>query len=252
MRDLSNQYELQILVNGSPITEYFHDNNYFVEGRESTEFSIQIKNSSFEDIEAIISLDGLSILDGKQAGNKSSGFVVKAYNSAKLDGWAISNQQAKAFFFTAGSNSYAAKTKKASNIGVIGAMIFRKKQPKMVWRNNLLQTNQTPWNVVTGPRLNQVSASISASASATGAIAFNSASADAENNLGAGWGDTISQTLVNVNFERRDPDNPDSLMAIYYDDRKGLERRGIVLDRSKSYSDPFPAYSSSKFCQPPK
>lgn len=250
MFDISKQYHLSVLVNGNPITEYFHDNNYFVEGREGKEFSLSVNNTSYEDIEVILAVDGLSILDGKEAGHKSNGFVIKAHTSNVFPGWTISKTGAKAFYFTGKSDSYAerTRTKAASNVGVVGAMVFRKKPVPLTYSG---------FRGIGNPAGDYFQGHMGASLSA-GAIyneantGFgNNATTKDINNLGAGWGQTVQQNLVDVKFDRRDPENPDAILAMYYDDRKGLERRGIVLDRAKAYSDPFPAYNNSSYCKPP-
>ena len=41
-----NQYELNVLVKGRPIAEYSHNGQFFIEGRDGSNFEIEFKNLS--------------------------------------------------------------------------------------------------------------------------------------------------------------------------------------------------------------
>ncbi len=74
--------------------------------------------------------------------------------------------------------------------------------------------------------------------------------------LGTGWGDELEHKVTLVEFSRRDDSNPDEILVIYYDTRKGLENRGIRViqtkkKRVKKLPSPFPTYSESGATPPP-
>lgn len=74
--------------------------------------------------------------------------------------------------------------------------------------------------------------------------------------LGTGWGDELEHKVVLVEFTRHDAYNPNELLVIYYDTRKGLENRGIRVvqtkkKRVKKLPDAFPTYSGSGATPPP-
>ncbi len=80
--------------------------------------------------------------------------------------------------------------------------------------------------------------------------------ADETFNIGTGWGDEVEHNVTVVNFERNNPMVADSLIAVYYDTRKGLEARGIkvVKERRKKTQDlpdAFPTYSETGARPPP-
>lgn len=69
-------------------------------------------------------------------------------------------------------------------------------------------------------------------------------------NLGVGWGDKIDHQIEVVDFQRKNKTDPTALIAVYYDDLKGLQNRGIVTTaKTDELPDPFPTYTSG--CKPP-
>lgn len=137
----TNNIELRVLVKGRPVTEYFHEAQYFIEGREGTDFELQVRNKSGNRVMAILSVDGLSITDGKPAGSESPGYVINAYQTITIPGWKLSGDQAAKFTFGSRSSSYVAQSEgDTSNSGVIGLMVWseKKAQPvNSIWSSRL-------------------------------------------------------------------------------------------------------------------
>ena len=130
-----NNTEVKLLIRGKQITEYEHNGNLFIEGRQGSEFEIEIVNRNNFRIEAVVSVDGLSITDGKDAGTNSAGYLVEANSTVRVPGWKLSNEQVAAFFFSGKKQSYATQSTGSSrNNGVIGAMIFRER-PRTTYQN---------------------------------------------------------------------------------------------------------------------
>ena len=129
-----NQYELNVLVKGRPINEYPHNGQLFVEGRDGSNFEIEFKNLSPLRVEAVLAVDGLSVIDGSEAGPTSSGYVVEPYGKVRIPGWKLSDEQVAAFVFSGKKKSYAAQTGSGStrNTGVLGAMVFAEKRKAYV------------------------------------------------------------------------------------------------------------------------
>ncbi len=59
-----NNVELRLLIKGRPAQEFFHNGNTFLEGREGSNFEVEVINRNPFRIEAVISVDGLSVVDG--------------------------------------------------------------------------------------------------------------------------------------------------------------------------------------------
>ena len=120
-----NLYELSILVNGRPIREYGHRGLTYVEGRKDQTYSIRFRNNSSMRVLAIISVDGIGIVDGKPATAESRGYVVPAYASAEFKGWRKSLDKIHDFVFDPKSGAYSAQTQGTDrNCGIVSVKVF--------------------------------------------------------------------------------------------------------------------------------
>jgi hypothetical protein len=125
---LHNNFEIRVLVKGRPVNEYPHNGQVFLEGRHGSNFEIEFKNLSPTRVEAVLSVDGLSVIDGKEAGPASSGYVVDAFQTVRIPGWKLTDEQVAAFVFAGKGKSYATQSTGSSrNNGVIGALVFAEK-----------------------------------------------------------------------------------------------------------------------------
>ena len=63
----NENYTVDILVNDKPVRKFPFNDKLFVEARKGQEYSIRIKNNSWQRILAVASVDGLDVLTGKLA-----------------------------------------------------------------------------------------------------------------------------------------------------------------------------------------
>ena len=119
-------YEVNILVNGSRCKQYSHNGKLFIEAKKGSEYSIEIKNNTWQRILAVCSVDGLDILNGKKAEENGNGYVINGNGSLKADGFRVSNEKVAKFLFDYKGGSYAASKEDGSdrNVGVIGIRLF--------------------------------------------------------------------------------------------------------------------------------
>lgn len=139
--------DFSIIVKDREITEYTHRGQTFVEGREGSEYEIVIKNKTAGRIEAVVSVDGLSIIDGKTAGLSSSGYLLNAYETIKIPGWKVDNSVAAKFAFSGKKESYSTQMNggDSKNNGVIGLMAFGEKTKPLKYTHRT--PIKTPWNI---------------------------------------------------------------------------------------------------------
>lgn len=153
---IKEKFELSVLVNGKPIREYFHNGRFFVEAKNKTEYSLKLKNHSHKKILAIVSVDGIEVLQGKKAADTSSGYVVNPFSSLNIAGYRIDDNNVATFKFTSGEEtgdapSYAslvennfdevkAYANPSQNNGVIGVRIWEEKDGKFIpaWDNKTI------------------------------------------------------------------------------------------------------------------
>jgi hypothetical protein len=132
-------YDISILVNGNRCKQYFHEGKTFIEAKDGSEYTIEIKNNTYSRVLAVCSVDGLDILTGKPAVSSNPGYVISAYNVGKFDGFRVSDDKVAKFVFGSKGSSYAADKEDGSerNVGVIGIRIFQEKIKPPVYRTEV-------------------------------------------------------------------------------------------------------------------
>lgn len=238
-----SNYSMWIEINNKSVREYFHDGQYFIEGREGSPFIIKLKNDTSSKIKAIISVDGISIIDGNPAGEKSQGYVISPLSTETFVGWRTSETTVNEFYFSNKRKSYVNRTDaNPANIGVIGAMIFSEEQ-----RNYYSYATPT---IGTYPVYSTTGFPYNASDVYTGTRGISTI-ATSSANIGTGFGNEV-QSNSYQDYYSIFRTNPDEILCVYYDDRQGLEKRGIIVDPTKSYPNAFPEYSkTNKFVKRP-
>jgi hypothetical protein len=119
-------YEINVLVNGSRCKQYHHEGKTFIEAKQGSEYTIEIKNNTWQRILAVCSVDGLDILNGKPAVENGNGYVINGHGVLKADGFRVSDEKVAKFLFGNKDSSYAASKEDGSerNVGVIGVRVF--------------------------------------------------------------------------------------------------------------------------------
>jgi hypothetical protein len=126
----NNNYEVDILINDKPIKKYAFENKIYVEAKPNQHYTIRIKNNLCGRILTATSVDSCNVISGKnEEVNSSPGYIVNGYNSLKIDGFRISDEEVAEFRFDKKDKSYAASKKDNSeqNVGIIGIRIFNEK-----------------------------------------------------------------------------------------------------------------------------
>src|SRR5688572_11573753 len=106
---------------------YHHQGRHYVVGKPGNEYRIDVRSNHAREILAVISVDGVNAVSGETANWGQTGYVLGPHDFYGIRGWRKSLQRIAAFFFTEHENSYAARTGRPDNVGVIGVAVFRKK-----------------------------------------------------------------------------------------------------------------------------
>jgi hypothetical protein len=115
---------------GVRLSPYYHDGEYWIAGRPGARYAIEIRNRLGERLLAVASVDGVNILSGATAAWDQEGYVFDAYEDYQITGWRKSDADVAAFTFTASPNSYAERTGRPANVGVIGVALFRERDQR--------------------------------------------------------------------------------------------------------------------------
>lgn len=191
----SNNYSLEVLVNGRPVQEYYKDSKSFIEAREGTEYTLRFRNNSWKRVLAVFSVDGVEVLKGKAASQADNGYIVDAFYSIEIKGYRIDEETVAAFKFSSGTQSYAVvvgaektnpktgethQEKTDRNNGVIGVRVFEEDVPDHNYKEQYKPLPVIDWS---GGRMGRVfypsfgvyTSSLSSS-STTGSLGFSPAS----------------------------------------------------------------------------
>jgi hypothetical protein len=127
------RFDLQILVNGRQLDEYYARGRNYVEAIEGAEYEVRIRNPLPIRVAVALSVDGLNTIDARHttAWNASK-WVVEPYGTISISGWQMSSERARRFYFTSERDSYGAKLGQISNLGVVSAVFFRERRSIVV------------------------------------------------------------------------------------------------------------------------
>ncbi len=226
---------------------YRHEGRYYVVGRPGNEYQIRVRNRGGADILTVVSVDGVNAVSGETADWSQTGYVLGRYQSYDIKGWRKSEQRVAAFFFTEHQNSYAARTGRPDNVGVIGVALFRKKMEPEARIELYRPRRDAP---ASGPR--EDSSYSAAEDSLSGAGSARSAESAAgprhappqqapqkSASLGTGHGRSETSHITYTNFERS-TDHPEEVIAIHYNTYSNLMAMGVIRAPRIALPTPFP------------
>lgn len=126
-------YTFQVLLENAPVQTFYHRGETYILGAQSQRYTIRIHNNTGRRVEAVASVDGLDVIDGKAASWGKRGYLIAPWRYVDIDGWRLSQSNVAAFRFGSVSQSYAAQSGKSTHhVGVIGVAIFEEKAPEPV------------------------------------------------------------------------------------------------------------------------
>jgi len=223
------------------------DSQRYVVGTPGHEYAIRIRNETSRRILAVTSVDGVNVVTGETAGPEQSGYVIEAGGSVEIAGWRRSLERTSAFYFTDLGDSYAARTGRPRNVGVIGVAVFHEVLRPMI--SSFLRDKIVAHENEGDPRVRAERADAAApaapaqdAAGETGRLAASEPRQMLSNKLGTGFGRDEASLVQRVRFERA-TSAPAESISIQYDRRDNLIAMG-VLPRpryAQQTPDPFPA-----------
>lgn len=221
---------------GRQLPVYWHEGRAWVAGKPGNEYAVRIRNRGREEVLAVVSVDGVNAVSGETASPHQSGYVIAPWRPFELTGWRKNLGSTAAFYFTSLPDSYAARTGRPDNVGVIGVALFRKKSPP------------PPAPAEIAPLSRQDSAAPSAS-SGPRAEAYAGKREDAQSmrdqaKLGTGHGRTEVSHARYVGFERATA-YPVETVSIHYDSHHNLVARGVIpraVPVRPAMPTPFPGF----------
>jgi len=256
---------------GERLTPYRHGGNLYVAGTPGERYAVELRSMRGERVLTVLSVDGVNALTGQTAATLQSGYVLDGMRSYAISGWRKSMDDVAQFVFTELPDSYAARTGRPGNVGVIGVAVYREKpvppaQPGAAMPS--LSTTQprraeSSHDELGAAARQELSAPLPAAKaeSDSGSSVSNGAAAgmlerrtdQAEARaaapaqiekkamkLGTGHGEREYAPTRYTEFVRNSG-TPDEIVSIHYDSRANLVARGIIPSPRRAEPSPFPA-----------
>jgi hypothetical protein len=232
-------------TDGRVLPIYNHEGRRYVIGKPGNEYAIRVRNDGGERALAVMSVDGVNVITGDTASPSQSGYVLDAHGSFEIAGWRTSQSRTAAFFFTTLANSYATRTGRPDNVGVIGVAVFRERPRVVLQFDGKLERQRAARDEADRPAAPGASPSLQDRAD-------SGAMAEKKSQIGTGYGRSETSYAQYTRFERAS-DTPSETIAIYYDSYENLLAQGVPVGRTpiaRSRPEPFP--DGGHFAPPPR
>jgi hypothetical protein len=234
---------------GRELPVHWHEGRAYVVGAPGNEYQVVLRNSRAEDLLAVMSVDGVNVLTGQTASSNQGGYIVGANDRIEVKGWRKSMSEIASFYFTSLGDSYAGRTGRPADVGVIGVALYRRAAPRYVpqpepqplesWgpSNDSRAPSQAPKAEGNEAR--------ERSDSATGGLAKRTAPSIAAPQpsapLGTGHGRREESRTYYTQFDRATT-APEEVIAIYYDSYRNLVAQGVISNYAGARDPkPFPS-----------
>jgi hypothetical protein len=219
---------------GASLAMTYYRGEYWVAGRPGARYAIEIRNHEAGRMLAVTSVDGVNVLSGETAAWNQSGYVFTSGERYQISGWRKSDSQVAAFVFTASPNSYAERTGRPANVGVIGIALFKERpaQPKYITRESDSLRSDS-----------RVAGNRSAPVASPTPLAPK---------LGTAHGEREDSFVARTQFERLQSE-PNEVIRIHYDSQQNLLAMGILRrpHLQPDTANPFPDSPGSSYVPDP-
>jgi hypothetical protein len=255
-----NLVDLQIVdrSRGDLLSTWRYRGANYVAGRPGDRYAVRLTNRSGARVLVVLSVDGVNAVSGETASTGQTGYVLGPWQTAEITGWRKSYSEAAAFYFTALPDSYAARTDRPDNVGVIGAAVFRERVQQPVLRPFESQppvaSNRYDGEMRQEPERRAQAAGSVGAADASGERSNAAPAAAAPpmtrdrdtlakaEKLGTGHGEREYSPTTQTSFERASS-QPAEIVQVRYDSYANLVAAGVIgRPRPPVAPQPFPGF----------
>lgn len=234
---------------GQWLPQYPHRGDTWVAGMPGHRYSVRLTNTTGERVLVVLSVDGVNAVTGQTAAASQAGYVLAPWETTEIAGWRKSLDDIAQFVFTDLGDSYAARTGRPRNVGVIGVAVFEEARPRYY-------APEAPpiARGYDGRERSLGERSASAPAATADAIAEeSSAKSAARQSIGTGHGQREWSPVGRTDFSRASR-SPAQLTQLRYDDHHRLIALGVIprwRDRSRFHDRPE-AFPEGFVADPPR
>lgn len=205
---------------GQWLPTYPHRGDHWVAGEPGHRYAVRLTNTTGERVLVVLSVDGVNAVTGETAAPSQAGYVLDPWETTEITGWRKSLDDVARFVFTDKGDSYAARTGRARNVGVIGVAAFR--EARAYYRTPPPIAESAPYPPHAGAR----SEAAEASAASPEASSARDAAASRQR-TGTGHGEREWAPVGSTRFVRA-RHTPDQISQIRYDEPRRLVALGIL------------------------
>jgi len=239
---------------GSVLPTYRCRGEYWVAGTPGARYSIMVQSHRGQRLLAVTAVDGINVISGETGAWGQSGYVLGAGESYEIAGWRKSDAEIAAFNFTSAGRSYAERTGRPANIGVIGVALFLERPVRV---SQYVAPDQKA-EEASRDRSEGAARAAPQSPLASPLSSPKLAGAQSQSNmapaekLGTGHGAREASYVQNTQFDRLSS-TPNEVIKIRYDSFENLVAMGVVPSRPawRPGPNPFPDSTSPRYVPDP-
>lgn len=222
------QLQVRDRETGRTLTQHSDGARQWIAGEPGHRYAIDLYNASHQRVLVVLSVDGVNAISGQTAATNQGGYVLDPWERITIDGWRKSLHNVAAFEFTRLPDSYAARTGRPGNVGVIGMAVFAERQP-LRWSE--APRHRPKLQAPAGPA-DDASAELDKRAGSSRAPGAYEPETLAENRaarqyLGTGHGEQSWSPARQTQFERASH-QPQQVTELYYDHAERLVALGVL------------------------
>jgi hypothetical protein len=260
------QVDVYDRTDGLALPVYAKNGQSYIVGTPGHEYAVRIRNCTGGRVVVVTSVDGVNVVSGETAAPTQTGYVLDPWGSVEIAGWRKSMDRTAAFYFTDLGDSYAARTGRPQNVGVVGVAVFQETPQPIVWPDFMKRLGAA--GRVDAPASSDANGAAAASTArqvgATDSVAQPAPAAPRERSelaaddsrardsvesapktlgkLGTGHGRSEDSPATTVAFQRASH-TPAETLAVQYDRRENLVAMGVLPPpyyARRQQPDPFP------------
>ena len=217
---------------GEPLKIWRHGGRNYVAAVIGQRYYLRLTNKLNERVLSVVAVDGVNVITGATATPEQTGYVLGAWQQHDILGWRKDQHQVAAFYFTNVEDSYAARTGRENQTGVIGIAIYRERAerpeiavispPAPAVEDRAKSANESPRRMV--------EPSLKSEAAPLASMPLR------EDRLGTGHGERLASQIRSTSFIRA-TSSPNEVLTLYYDSYANLVARGIIPKAWPRYPD---------------
>ncbi|MBA3930608.1 MAG: hypothetical protein C0521_13560 [Xanthomonas sp.] len=229
---------------GEWLAQHPYRGDLWVAGTPGNRYRVRLTNTTGERVLVVLSVDGINAITGQTANPSQAGYVLEPWQTTEVAGWRKSMNDVAQFVFTDLGDSYAARTGRPRNVGVIGIAAFREARAYRY-------PQYTPPPIARGSMEKRAEAEAAAPAGSSRSIAANDAAK--QQSIGTGHGGREWAPTSRTGFDRATR-QPEQVSEVRYDEYRRLVALGVVPRRhGPTWRDEGPrAFPGGFVADPPR